>query len=79
MKTKLDQIKDALTAGDYRTALRIAAGFPQLGEQKERITKGWAALTQPAFYLELGHDPAALVADGVRAIRERYQIPTETK
>lgn len=72
--TKLSQIRDALAAGRGRDALRIAARFPQLGEHKERITKGWAAATRPEFYRELGLDPVALEQDGIAAIRERYNL-----
>ena len=72
--TKLSQIKDALARGDTTTALRIAGGFPRLGEQKERITRAWGALTHPEFYRGLGYEPDTLVADGVAAIRERYGL-----
>ena len=72
--TKLSQIRDALAAGRGRDALRIAARFPQLGEHKERITKGWAAATNPAFYIELGLDPDELFKDGIQALKERYGL-----
>jgi hypothetical protein len=76
METKLKQLKDRLAAGDAAGALRIAAGFGRLGEHRERITRAWVALTNPRFYRdELGMDPAALVADGVAALRERYGVP----
>lgn len=73
-ETKLSRVVRALADGDVRTALRIAAAFPQLGKHKERITRGWAALQSPVFYRELGHDPDLLVADAVAAIKERYKL-----
>lgn len=72
--TKLSQIRAALAAGDNLRALSIAAKFPRLGEQKSRITRGHAAAQSPAFYRELGHDPDALVADAIAAMRERWAI-----
>lgn len=72
--TKLSRVREALARGDTREALRIAAAFPQLGNHRERITRGWAALTQPDFYQQLGKNPAELVADGIAAIRERYNL-----
>lgn len=72
--TKLARLKACLAAGDPIGALRIAAKFPALGEHKERITRGWAAHQSQELYREMGHDPAALVADAVAAIRERYGI-----
>lgn len=74
--TKLSQVIEKLRAGDRRGALRIAARFPQLGDQKERITRGWQAVQSPDVYREMGHDPDALVADGVAALYERYEIPS---
>ena len=72
--TKLSQVRDALAAGDVKKALRIAAKMGQLGDQAERITRAWNALTKPDFYRELGFDPDALVADGVVAMRERWGL-----
>lgn len=71
-ETKLSQLRAAYTDGRMKTALRIAAKFPNLGVHAERIQRGWAALTRPGFYVELGCDPDALVADGLAAIKERY-------
>lgn len=70
--TKLSRLKDAMRAEDWRTALRIAAYFPDLGEHKEAITRAWNALNRPSFYRQLGRDPEALVEDGKRALVARY-------
>ncbi len=74
--TKLQKLRDLLAKGDDIGALRIAAKFPRLGDAKEAITRAWAAHTNPDFYREIGQDPAALVAAGVRAVRARY-APTK--
>lgn len=72
MQTQLARLKALMDAGDYRAALRLCAKWHDLGAQKERITRGQAAACSPGFYRELGHDPDALVADAIAAIRERY-------
>lgn len=75
METQLAKLKAFMAAGDHRAALRLAAGWQRLGPQKARITRAWAALVNPAFYLETGKNPATLINDGIAAIRERYNIP----
>ena len=74
MKTKLSLIVDAAKIGDWATALRVAAKFPQLGEHKARITTAWAALNNAQFYREIKKDPDALVRDGIAALKERYNL-----
>lgn len=72
--TKTSRAKAALSSGDFKTALKIVASFPGrcLGEHRDAITRGWAALQHPRFYAEIGLDPASLVESGVRAIKDRY-------
>lgn len=74
MKTKLSIIVDAARIGDWRTALKVAAKFPQLGDHKARITTAWAALNNAQFYREIQKDPEALVKDGIAALKERYDL-----
>lgn len=72
METKLSKLKAAFDNGDHVAALRIAAKFPQLGEEKEAITRAWNAIQSPDFYREIGKDPEAMIADGIESIRRRY-------
>ena len=74
METKLSKIRALYAAGEYRAALKIAAGFAQLGEQKERIERAWAASCNPDFYRQIGKDPEELFNDGVLAMRERWDL-----
>lgn len=76
METKISQLKTAAAKGDWTTALRIAARFPQLGEHGPRIVRAHEAGHNPRFYRQLGKDPEALIADGVAALRERYGLPS---
>lgn len=72
--TKLSKLKACYAAGDLVGALRVAARFPQLGDEKEAITRAWAAVGNPAFYRELGQDPDALFRLGIDALRRRYAL-----
>lgn len=76
METKLSRLKSAAAKGDWTAALSIAAKFPQLGEHGPRIVRAHEAGHNPRFYRQIGKDPDALVADGIRALQERYQIPS---
>jgi hypothetical protein len=71
--SKLQRLKDALMQGDARTALKIAAYFPSLGEHKAAITRGWEACARPEMYRQMGRDPQTLIDAGVEALRERYE------
>lgn len=77
MVSKPQQIIDAMARGDHRHALRIAASFPQLGKEKEAITRGWSACQRPEFYRQLGKDPETLIRLGAEAVSRRYLTPAE--
>ena len=72
MTTKIEQLRAYMRQGDYRRALRLAAGWPRLGDAKEAIQRGWAAMNNPGFYREIGKDPEELVRLGIDAIRSKY-------
>lgn len=67
-----------MAAGDHRAALKLAASWGRRGlgsgAHAEAITAAWAALTNEDFYRSIGKDPAALVAAGVAALKERYDV-----
>lgn len=73
-KTKLSEVCDLMAAGREIDALRIVAKWPRLGEEAGVITRAWSAHQSPAFYRGLHMDPAAIVEDGIEAIRRRYGI-----
>jgi hypothetical protein len=74
IEPKIAKVRALMAVGDEVGALRVVARFPRLGDHRDRIQRGWAAYQSPAFYQSLGFDPAALFADAVAAIRERYGI-----
>ncbi len=72
METKLSKVKKAFTAGDLQGALRIAAKFADLGEQRKAITRAHESFTNGRFYEQLGHDLNALREAGRLALIARY-------
>jgi hypothetical protein len=72
METKLSKLLAAMAADDWRKALSIASKFPQLGNEKETITRAHNALLRPEFYRQIGADPDGLVNEGKAALRRRY-------
>lgn len=72
METKLSKLVAAALAGDWQTAIRIAARFPDLGEQRDAIKRAHEVQFNPAFYQQLGFEPEALFAAGVEALKARY-------
>lgn len=74
MVTKLSKLKACWAAGDKIGALRIAAKFPNLGNDKEAIELAWGCHTNPAFYAACKIDTAAAIATGLAAICQRYNL-----
>ena len=73
-QTKLAKLKELYTSGQQEPALCMAAKFPQLGQHKIAITRGADALKHPDFYRQMGRKPDELVAAGLAALRERYDL-----
>lgn len=75
LPTAINKLREHWAADNYMKALRLAASWPRLGDHKDAIQKGWAAASNPNFYMELGYDPGQLYAAGLRAVAERYDLP----
>lgn len=72
---KIETLRAFMAAGDWRSALRLAASFARLGDEKLAITRAWEASQRPQFYRAIGRDPQALIDAGVAALRRRYPSP----
>ena len=72
--TALQKLKNLMAAGEHRKALKLAAGWADLGEYKDAIERGWAAYSNPDFYRQIDECPDLLIQHGLHAIRERYNI-----
>ena len=74
METKLSKLLAHAKKGEWQEALRIAARFPQLGDQKAAILRAHEAYGNAAFYRQIGRNPDALIADGIAALKTRYML-----
>lgn len=73
-RTKISQLREIMEQGRWEDALKFAGKFPDLGTDKVVITRGREALIRPDFFRQIKKDPAALVADGIAAMRRRYGV-----
>jgi hypothetical protein len=74
MQTKLSQIKEEFAAGNFNKAIRIAAKFHDLGDQRNAILDANLAITNPRWMLGLGKDIDQEIKAGIDALRIRYTL-----
>ena len=77
--SKLETLKAHAAKGDWPAALRIAAKFPELGDERTAILRAHGAIGNASFYAQLGQEPAALIAEGIAALQRRYNLLTPQK
>lgn len=70
--TKLSQLRALMAGGLWRDAVLLAARFDRLGPARDAVLSAREAYLRPGFQRQLGRDPDALVAAGVRALQEHY-------
>ncbi len=73
METKLSKLLAMMNANQWDEALKFAGKFPMLGEEKRAITRAREALIRPEFFLQLGRDVDAIIAEGRQALVRRYR------
>ncbi len=73
MKSKSQQIRDALAAGDRMRALRVAARFHDRSPDTATYKRGFDAYNHPDFYRQLGRDPQQLVTTAIKKLQERFR------
>jgi hypothetical protein len=70
--SKLARIRQAMAAGDWDRAIRLAARFPILGEQTLAIRRANDALNNSRLYLQLRHDVTKIRQEGIAALKTRF-------
>ena len=70
---KIDRLRRHMRAGDYRSALALAATFQDLGEYDVAIRRAHEAWWHPLFFTQLGLDPEGLITDGIRVLHRRFR------
>lgn len=74
MKTKLQNLKDAAAAGDWRKAIAIAARFPRLGAIRCDVLDAHTAYTNPRFLAQIGKEAEVCKEAGKLALIGAYSI-----
>jgi hypothetical protein len=74
MTPKLDQLREAWRAGDKIGALRIASKFFDRSDDTKTFKRGWDAHANPAFYRQMGRDPAALTEAALEAMARKFNL-----
>lgn len=72
MDKKINTLKALMAAEQWEKAIKFAAKFPRLGNERDAILSASAALLSPGMYRGMGRDPAMLVATGKAALMARY-------
>lgn len=72
MNRKLDTLLELMRAERWEDAIRFAAKFPRLGDEKAAITRAKDCLNNPRFYVELGVDVPKAIEAGKSALVARY-------
>lgn len=71
---KIEKLRRAANDGHWREAICIASKFPILGSHKRAIMAAREAFLRPGFQLQIGNDPQNLIAGGIAALREKYDV-----
>lgn len=74
METKLQTLKNAAAAGNWKKAISIAARFPRLGAYRDAILEAHGAYTNPRFLVQIGRDVDACIEAGKLALIAAYRL-----
>lgn len=74
MIKKTDLVKQAVMAGDYKKALRIAKDFNLniTSDQKNKMALAYECMVHPDFYKQLGKDIGQSIKDGKDVVIALY-------
>ena len=72
--TKISQLQALMRAEKWADAIRFAAKFGDLGDERNAILSAKEAVVRPEFMRQLRKDPDAVIAEGICALRRRYLI-----
>ena len=72
--TKTNQIRAAWERGDKIAALRIASRFFDRSDDTKTFKRGWDAHQHPAFFRQIGKDPAVLVEQATALLANKFKL-----
>ena len=70
MKKKTEIVKEAIKAGDFKKALKLAKDFRinVTKEQREAMARAYECIVHPEFYRQIGIDIAKSVESGTKTL-----------
>lgn len=71
--TKIERVRAAVAAEDWREALRLVMKLPSLGLDEEVVSRAWEAMVRPEFLRQVKRDPEAAIEEGKAALRRRFE------
>ncbi|MBP1129372.1 hypothetical protein JOE25_000915 [Serratia sp. PL17] len=74
MKKKIDVLRELASNNDWEAAIKLAGGFPRLGDEARVITRAKEAVLRPEFQIQMGREPALLIAAGIDALKAKYRL-----
>lgn len=74
MVKKTDIVRAAVSAGNFKEALRIAKDFRINITKEQRITmaRAYECIVHPDFYQQIGTDIPAAIEEGVSLVQSLY-------
>jgi hypothetical protein len=70
--SKVERVRAAVAAEDWRTALRLAKELSGLGEDDVLLSRAWEGLVRPDFLRQVNKDPEKAYEDGIAVLRRRF-------
>jgi len=74
MQKKIDVLRELASKNEWEAAIKLAGSFPRLGNEARTITRAKEAVLRPEFQIQMGRDPASLIAAGVDALKAKYRL-----
>lgn len=71
-ESKVSKVREAMAAGRWEEAIRLAARFPRLGAYRAAILDAHTAFTNPRWTAGLGRSVEADIEAGRRALVDAY-------
>ncbi len=71
-RDKVTELKALMAIGDWPSALKKAARFSQLGDERDAIKRGWEACARPELFRQMRRDPGAIREAGIAALKRRF-------
>jgi hypothetical protein len=72
MKQKTAIIRESLESGNERKALSVAAKFFDRSAETQLFKRAQSAINNPSLYRQMGHNPDAIFADAIAAMRAKF-------